>query len=333
MDPRRVSRLALALLLATAPALAQSTGPRREPTAEDRATARALAAEGYQALKNGEYELAVDRFQRAEALVHAPTLLVDLARSLVGLGRLVEAHENYQLVIREGPSNTVPWSWQKAYENAVKEDAELEPRLAWITIEVYGHDNPTVKIDGKEISSAAIGVKRAIDPGRRTIYVEAPGLIPVEKTVDLPEGASAKIALTLLEEDAPPQPPKVEIVTANASSSESSYKLPMMIAFGVGAAGFVASGVTGALMLGQRSELKEQCDAERRCPSSVEGHLSKYRTYGTISAITLGVGVAGAATGLTLFLLDKKKDKERPPGRVALQPSILPGYVGVEGSF
>jgi hypothetical protein len=324
MARRRVSQLVLALLLSAAPALA-------EPTAEDRATARALAAEGYTALKSQNYELAVDRFQRAEALVHAPTLLVDLARSLVGLGRLVEAHENYQLVIREGPSETVPWSWQKAYENAVKEDAALEPRLAWITIEVYGHDNPTVKIDGKEIASAAVGVKRAIDPGRRTIVVEAPGLLSAEKTVDLPEGSSAKMAMTLLEEDAPPQAPQVEIVTAAPEPKAGKSKVPMMIAFGVGAAGLVASGVTGALMLNERSQLKDQCNTQRRCPSSAEDDLSNYRTFGTISAIALGVGVAGAATGVTLLFLDKKK--ERPPGELALTPLIAPGFVGVDGSF
>ena len=321
---RRVSLLVFACLLSAAPAFA-------EPTPEDRATARSLAAEGYTALKSQNYELAVDRFQRAEALVHAPTLLVDLARSLVGLGRLVEAHENYQLVIRDGPSETVPWSWQKAYENAVKEDAALEPRLAWITIEVYGHDHPSVKIDGKEISSAAVGVKRAIDPGKRSILVEAPGLLSAEKTVDLPEGSSAKVAMTLLEEDAPPQPPQVEIVTAEPAPETTRSKLPMMIAFGVGAAGFVASGVTGALMLGERSELKSQCNTQRRCPSSAEDNLSNYQTYGTISAVALGVGVAGAATGITLLFLDKKK--ERPPGELALAPLVAPGFVGVDGSF
>lgn len=324
MIRRRVAPLSLALLLLTEVALA-------EPTPEDRATARALAAEGYIALKNKDYELAVDRFQRAEALVHAPTLLVDLARSLVGLGRLVEAYENYQRVIREGTSPSAPVPWQKAYENAVKEAAELEPRLAWITIDVYGHDSPTVKIDGKPIAAAALGVRRAIDPGSRTIVVEAPGRLSAEKTVELDEGATAKVAFTLFEDDTPPPPAKVEITPRAEERSSSQYRLPMLIAFGAGAAGFVTFGITGALMLGERSELKEQCDRYRRCPSSAEDTVSSYQTYGTVSAIALGVGVAGAATGITLYLLDKKK--ERPPSEVALSPLIAPGFVGVDGRF
>ncbi len=39
---------------------------------------------------------------RATALVHTPALMIDWARSLVGLGKLVEAKERYEQIIREG---------------------------------------------------------------------------------------------------------------------------------------------------------------------------------------------------------------------------------------
>ena len=67
----------------------------------DRATARALAEEGYNALKAQKFEVADDRFRRADALVHAPTLVVDDGRALMGLGRFVEAQERFELVLRE----------------------------------------------------------------------------------------------------------------------------------------------------------------------------------------------------------------------------------------
>ena len=66
---------------------------RSHPT-WDRATARALAREGYEAQQRRQYALAADRFERAEALVHAPTLLLGLARAQQGLGELVEAQED-----------------------------------------------------------------------------------------------------------------------------------------------------------------------------------------------------------------------------------------------
>src|SRR5882757_4345778 len=73
-----------------------------EPTAADRATARTLAQQGYEALRDKNYTDAVDRYTRALAIVHAPTLLRDLARAEVGLGKLVDAHENYSIILREG---------------------------------------------------------------------------------------------------------------------------------------------------------------------------------------------------------------------------------------
>ena len=73
-----------------------------EANEADRATARALALDGHDALKKKDYATAADRFSRADSLVHAPTLVVDWARALQGLGRFVEAHEKYELVLREG---------------------------------------------------------------------------------------------------------------------------------------------------------------------------------------------------------------------------------------
>src|SRR5450432_4669336 len=109
-----------------------------EPSAADRATARSLAGEGYQALQTKDYATATDRFSRADSLVHAPTLMIDWARSLVGLGKLVEAQERYEQVIREGVDAKAPKSWQRALADANTELAELKPRLAWLTITVSG---------------------------------------------------------------------------------------------------------------------------------------------------------------------------------------------------
>src|ERR1043165_8586206 len=90
------SLLLIASLSGTA--LAQTN----EPSEATREQARGLAAQGYDALQRKDYAVAEDLFRRADALVHAPTIVVDHARALVGLGRFVEAHERYELVMREG---------------------------------------------------------------------------------------------------------------------------------------------------------------------------------------------------------------------------------------
>lgn len=105
--PSSLFKLTLALCaagayLVTQPARAQ------EPSSADRATARTLAQEGYEALRDKQYATALDRFTRANQLVRAPTIMRDLARAQLGLGRLVDAHETYSAIVREGVSDEAP---------------------------------------------------------------------------------------------------------------------------------------------------------------------------------------------------------------------------------
>src|SRR5262245_11070767 len=105
-----------------------------EPSASDRATARALAEEGYKALSRKDYTLAEDRFRRADSLVHAPSLVVDHARALVGLGRLADAYERYDSARREELPPKPPAAWKRAIADAQKEIKGIEPKIAWVTI-------------------------------------------------------------------------------------------------------------------------------------------------------------------------------------------------------
>jgi hypothetical protein len=74
-------------LLAVGVASLAAPAHAAEPSSADRATARTLAQQGYEALRDKQYAVAADRFSRANGLVRAPTLLRDLARAQVGLGR------------------------------------------------------------------------------------------------------------------------------------------------------------------------------------------------------------------------------------------------------
>src|SRR5450432_387043 len=168
-----------------------------DPSAADRATARALAGEGYKALQTKDYVTAVDRFGRADALVHAPTLMIDWARSLSGLGKLVEAQERYEQIVREGVDAKAPKSWQRALADANTELAELKPRLAWLTITVSGADDPHVSVDSSAVPPAAVGVRRAVNPGQREVSVQAKGYLSQKKTLDLREGAEQAVSFAL----------------------------------------------------------------------------------------------------------------------------------------
>ncbi len=305
-----------------------------EPSAEDRATARSLAGEGYQALQQKDYAAAADRFSRADALVHAPTLMVDWARALVGLGKFVEAQERYEQIIREGIDPKAPKSWQKAFNDAGTELAALKPRLAWVTITVSGSSDARVTIDGAPVPPAAIGVRRAINPGERQLRVSAKGYLVQKKTLELAEGSDTQAEFTL-EADPDQQAQASNMLDSNAPASPSTVDkrspVPMYVAFGVGGAGLIVGGVTGALALSKHSSLSKACNSNGQCPSSESDTLSSYHTLGTISGVGFAVGLAGVGAGAALWFLNK--GAERPAAGLTVRPYVGFASAGAVGSF
>lgn len=314
------------VLTAASPAFA-------EPSEADRATARALALEGHTALKNKDYAAAADRFGRADTLVHAPTLVVDWARALQGLGRYVEAHEKYELVLREGVDASAPKSWQRALEEAKKELDALKPRLGWVTVVLQDPPEANVRIDGALVPPAAIGVKRAADPGFPEVTVEAPGYAPFKQTLTVGPGEEKSIEVSLKKL---PQLPTSLATTNDAAlrprQKTDTRRVLTYVAFGVGGVGIVAGSVTGVLFLHKRGQLADKCRGHS-CLKNQETRISRHDLYGTLSFTGFAVGVAGLGTGLALLLTEPKSKPDRPSAGLTVRPLVGLGTVGAEGTF
>ena len=308
-------------------------GAVAEPSPADRATARSLAGEGYQALQTRDYATAADRFSRADALVHAPTLMIDWARSLVGLGKLVEAQERYEQIVREGVDAKSPKSWQRALEDAGTELAQIKPRLAWVTLSTSESDAARVTIDDVEVPKAALGVRRAVNPGARLIRVQAKGFLPQKKTLVLAEGADEAADFKLepdpdaeLENPVLSAPPLTPVVVKGHSHAA------MYVAFGISGAGFLVGSVTGALFLGKRTTLIPVCRSNGDCYHDQAQVVDSYHVLGTASGVGFAVGVAGAGAGLALWLLNRH-DGPAPGQGWAVHPYVGVTSVGAVGSF
>jgi hypothetical protein len=314
-----------------------------EPSAADRATARTLAQEGYVALRDKDYATAADRFGRAEALVHAPTLLRDLARAQVGLGKLVDAHENYSLIIREGVAPDAPQPWVQALADAKAEIVAIPPRLPWVTITVTGPSDPVVTIDGVTISSASLGVKRPADPGKHEIRAAAKGYYTAKKSVVLNEGESVNIAFELEDAppDAPPEPEETGPVQRTDAPVEPAWRKPAIIsAFALGGAGLALGGVTGVLAIRKHSQLSTSC-REGTCFPPQKGELDSYHRLGTLSTIGFIAGGVGVASGVVLLLVKPQSTDASATGKstakarsaLRMAPFVGLASAGVEGTF
>ena len=328
MPSRPGVRLALAIACAFGIGLASTVAFAQSDA--DRATARALAAEGFQALQRGDYDVAEDRFRRADTLVHAPTLVVDRGRALMGMRRYVAAQEQFELVLREGVPDDAPPSWKTALEEAAALLEQVKPKVAWLTVAVPDVANAEVKLDGQPIPHAALGVRRAADPGTRTIDVSAPGYLPRQLTVELYEGGEEAVEVSLepLPEDQSPTPPP----PTTAEQDQVPLRPLPYAALGVGGVGLVVGSVAGALAIKKHADLAAVCSGEH-CTANQQSAIDTYHRLGWTSGVGFAVGLAGATTGLVLLLRDKPNKPAQRGDWPRLQVYVGPGVAGLRGTI
>ena len=329
-------------------------------TEEERAGARAAAVAGAEAFSAGQWQQAVDLFERAESLVHAPPHLVYLARANAKLGRLVTARELYNEVVREKLGADAPEAFVSAQREAAAELQAIEPRLARLTVTVRAPEGvtPEVTMDGQAVPTALVGIPRPVDPGEHVLEAAAPGYRSEPKSVTLDEGGTATLELQLVSDPSTAPPPEAAGGAAPPLASSPSPSAPSdagtaggvngmrigsYIALGVGAVGVGLGSVFGVRSIGKRSDA-DDLDAEFRddcgdvClrtdprAAEIDDLDDQARSAKTIATVGFVLGGVGLATGATLFVLsgghgEQARATPRVRGWVGL------GSVGVAGSF
>lgn len=348
---RRLHRLAALSLFA---ALALHAPASFAQSDEDKATARQLGQEGQEALGRKDFKTAEDRFARADKLFHFPVLALGLARAYKGQGKYVLAQETYNRIVREGAPPGANAIVLAALKDAETELAEVQPKIANVTITVAAKDggevkDPKVTLDERPVNAAALGVKRPVDPGEHVIKVVAEGFKAAEQRFTVGEGASASAPIMLEKgagpaippgpgpgpgPDKPPpgteppgNPPPGGPGTITVSPGGGS-KIPAYVAFGVGGAGLLVGAITGVLAMGKASDLDKACTSGK-CPSDQQSNIDSYKSMGTISTIGFVVAGVGAAAGVVLLLTSPKVESPK----TGIQPFIGPGSVGAFGRF
>ena len=165
-----------------------------ETSAADKAAARQVATEGIQLFKAEKYAEALDRMRRAQALYDAPVHLLYIARAEAKLGLLVEASEHYrQLDHYTLPANP-PEAWSAAVEDGQKELASVEPRIPKLRVMTEPPvSDAGLRIDGADVSSAAVGIPRPINPGKHRVELATPGQPWSAADVDVAEGSTRDV--------------------------------------------------------------------------------------------------------------------------------------------
>jgi hypothetical protein len=339
--------LFVAALTLGGPAYAQS-----QPSAADRTTARRLAIEGQIALKKGDYDTAADRFERANDLVPAPSILVRLAKARTGQGRLVEAYEIYREIIRVGVEPNQPEAFKRALAEAKQEVKLVEPRLAWVSINVVGADPERVEVslNGSVIPSAALGAQRPVDPGTLKAQAKAEGYRTAEAEVQLSEGQHLPtIELRMVEQPKPAAalvqvgPAEQPVMTSDGGEPGILTQRTLgYVALGLGGVGLAIGTVTGIIALNRHSQISDiPCTPDMAgfchipADSAEAVQLTEMRadfhTFATAADVSFISGGVLAATGL--ILLFTAPDDTDDEGEATVRPYVGLGSVGAVGRF
>lgn len=163
--------VALALLLAAPGASAQPVD------AATKSAARGVAEEALKLYDKGDYAGAYEKANRANELVHAPTMALLTGRCLEKLGRFVEASEKYLEASRAPLDAGASAAQKSAQTEADKARTALMPRIPSVELALEPPaPDAQVTLDGKAVPAAMVGIKRPIDPGKHSVAVSRGGL-------------------------------------------------------------------------------------------------------------------------------------------------------------
>lgn len=342
------SSLPFLLGMCAAPLLV--SGVAHAQSAEEISGARALARQGIEAYGAGDFQRAYDLCQRAESLYHAPPHVLYMARAAAKLGRLVEARELYNKLVRENIASDAPAAFRTAQQEAEVEMKDLEPRLARVTVQLQGEgaEDVIVYANGKVIPAALVGASRPMDPGSYEFTVESALVEGDPVSLRVEEGVDQTVTILLRpsgDSKAPPSTPKVgstPTVVGPEDHGTGPSRAPAYAALGVGAVGVAVGTIFLVDHLGKKSDAKElfeegdcgtasACDEER----TILEKSSKAATSGTLSIVGYGVGGAALATGLVLLLVQKKGGDTAydEDNRRHVRPVVGFGSIGLSGRF
>jgi hypothetical protein len=317
---------AAALLSVPQTALAQKSG-------DSKSKARDLFKAGAKAIEQGKHAEGLPMVEQAEALFHAPTHLLWIARGKAGLNQLLEARDTYKKLIEEQLPANASDAFKDAQATASTELAALDKRIPKLVVRprpanAAGLD---ITMNGEKLGPERLGVPFDVAPGSFTFKARADGLEASNVTVDAVERSTTEVRLVLH--------PFGQKGPEDSGSSVVKTKQddwpPMKIA-GVGlmaggGAALAAGGAMGALHFvrtGEADDKYDECGAG--CRDEVESLDADAALFGNLAIGLLAGGGAVLGTGIILFAVAPSDSDAAPP---PVSFSVTPGFVSVEGRF
>lgn len=280
------------------------------PTERDRNVARESVYQGDDLSKRGDFEGALEAYRRAHAIMKVPSTGIEVVRTSLKLGLLVEALEACRQTAahRSSPGEPAPFTKARAEARALM--ASLRTRIPKLTVAVMAPEGVTPQV---VIDDAAVDdyVLIPVNPGTHRITVSAPDLVSAQDEVLLAEGETKRVELVLRAATS-----KVTVVKGSGTYWPLAYT-----GFALTAAGLGVGAATGVLSLQAADELAANCRLDGSCPpdKGLQTTIDRRNTLGYVSTIGFAVAGVGAAIAIPALVVSLRAKKADAPS-VAVAP-------------
>jgi len=308
-----------ACLLST---LAASRNARAQVSAEEKATAEAVFEEGIRLIKKGNFAEACPKFEMSQRVEPAVGTMLYLAECYENTNRTASSWAMF----REAASLAETSNQVERMKTAQARAKRLEPRLAWLTIDVPKESAvPGLQIrrNGVLVSAELAGTASPVDPGEVSVEASAPGRLPYSTTVKVPAKGRVSVPIPPLQAapeaapvveptvvaappSAPPPPANSPPPTPPASTLPApapvEHRSPVpWIVGGVGVVGLGIGTVFGLKAISNADNARELCPNGQCNDQAGQKAADDAHTQATISNVSFIVGAAAVATGVVLY--------------------------------
>jgi tetratricopeptide (TPR) repeat protein len=288
----------------------------KRPSADT--SARAEAESGIRAFAQADYITAAAAFQRADQLQPNPAFAYDTGRAYEELHAPKRALQHYREYLRRAPHAPDRGEVQARIVALERRGDDKQAHKVWLRTEPAG---ASVWIDTEPVGRSPVavdlltGIHRAsfrldghrtqqmqfeLKPGQNTVNLHA----KLPRVTEAPSVGSLAAATTR--------------VHSEAMAPTTGRPKPVLRSLGFGAVLASVTALGGALAFEVMRADTERAAAQERDQSRAVQAGEKAQTQKTLSRVFAGAGGGLAAIGITLLVLSRDENADKPTSRVAL---------------
>jgi hypothetical protein len=275
-----------------------------------------------------DFEGALAKFRQALDASGSPNARLYVGRCLIALSRPVEAYEEMAKTARDAAARAESEpKYAQTRDAAAAELVLLEPKIGKLVIALA--DAPAdaaVTLDGAPVEASRIGAPIAVTPGNRVVEVTTPSGTKERREIMIGGGETKTIAVSFPKTQSGPTPPPIKPDEPRGGAVRTLG----FVTVGLGVAGMVVFGVTGAMSNNKFKTLEDECGSQRCTDPKYADVVDSGKTLELVANIGLIGGIVGLVGGGAMILFGGPSEPA-PGASVAI--STHGGMLQYQGAF